>query len=909
MAIVDPLDTPQTSSSTLSNIVDPLEKGYVEPTQQEKVSRYEYIANQAKLGLTDSAVLGEALLDTFVVQPFVGLATGEKQPGFSENMKRLQGVAGQYTGAVPETQAPDVLTGMIGKGVRMATDPLGYFGTGAAKTVKEGVQSIAGQVAKDFSIKDIGKTTIKEAAKTTADVLPRGVGLFALGSTAEAGGEIGAKIEKAATGQDTGTGRISGNIIGTGLGFKTAAGLEMVTDATKNVIKQVADKYSMVKNDPDALSQGYTAGAGKRFLQLIANGMPSKNIDEVVNEFNRIGKNIGVGDIPLMVSMSDSPIARGQVTRLVQSSGGEGIRQQFNTEIQSIAKALDNTIDAVVGTRYTPVKGVSTPLTKQMNVEINKRIAIDNKLEEIADRFPRQNLSDLGEQANKLLDLRQAAVKAEMTPVYDTLKAQASKAGAVLPDTGVADIHGFVVANNMQDIFGRKTPLDNLITKNFAPVNGEYYPASFADVISLKEEINRVQRSVRMDDKMIMRLNELENVVDSARTQIKGDFNQRLKDIDKLYYEKVGIPFNAQGIKDIDAKKYADQVAPQIVGSGDKLRPFLQAAGDDGLTIANNAVMAQAHQKVINQIDGSFNAKALANFIKDKKNSGVLDQLPGMEDRLRASLLDDTNLRLARADIDDKVKLAEKQIADNFVLSVRDSDGIAVPDYESIANRIFSGDGRFLNKITKDLAMLDKKTSKAVMKNIQGSVLDKARSSTTGGLDFIVDPKNKPKMDLIFGKGYQQEVKDFMVLSDALQRADVSKITSQIDQKNLDVLGQLVPGLDVPYVSSALRDRISSTTQKVIRIVSRAKTAQLRTDTDEALKQLLADREGLKKLQAIKNTMDFKVSNPLSLRKAVNIIGDVLPRYMYGAAKVIANPPPAEAPQQPAPQFGSFEQQ
>jgi hypothetical protein len=490
-----------------------------------------------------------------------------------------------------------------------------------------------------------------------------------------------------------------------------------------------------------------------------------------------------------------------------------------------------------------------------------------------------------------------------MTPVYDSIKEGAAKAGATLPDTGVRDIYSFVQANQMQDIFGRGTPMDKLIQKNFAPINGEFYPASFKDVVSLKEEINRVQRSVRMDDRMKMRLNELEDVVDGARSQIKGNFNQQLMDADKQYYEKVGIPFGSQGIKDINSKKYADQVAPQIVGSGEKLRQFLKAGGDEGVVIANNAIMSEAYKKVLK--NDAVDPRALTRFIKDK--GAVLDQLPGTREELQKVLFDDSALKLRRAELDDKVKLAEKDIADNFILSVKDADGIAVPNYSELASRLFS-DPRFFGKITKDLENVDKRTSKAVLRNIQAEVVEKARNSTDGGVIFLTNPKNAKVIDKVFGKGYQKEIKDLMVVSDAVGKADVSKIGSVITTADTDVLAKYIPGLDVPYVTSTLRDRISSNVQKVVRLVSRAKTAQLKTDTDTALKELLLDRDGLRKLQAIKNTMDFKLRSPVSVKQVSDTIGSVVPRYLYGAVKEETLTPPVPAPQQnTTPQFGDFE--
>jgi hypothetical protein len=851
-----------------------------QPTREDKISNFQYIANQAKLGLTDSLVLGEAIIDTFAIDPFANLvgkgAKGGIVERFGKNVKRLQEAAGTVTGAQTEMPPPSAVAEVVGSGARMLTDPLGYLGSGALRAGASVVERVA-------------------------PVVGRAGGLFGIGAAAGGGGIVGQEAEKAITGEDTGTGKAIGQVAGIAAGIAPAAALETSISTLSNFAKQLKTKYDMVKADPDAASQAYASGAAKRLLDLIARSTPSQNIDAIMNEFKRVGQVVGTGDVPLLVAMSDNPIVQTEVTRLVKSN--PGVRQEIDRELNTFLQNVDQKSTDLFGNRYTPISGAKTPLTTQINKNIKLRESVDNKLDDLATRFPEPDNVQLGLDTQRLLDIRSKAAKAEMTPMYEAIKNGASKSGATLPDTGVRDIHSFVVANNMQDIFGRKTRLDNLITKNFAPQNGEYFPASFTDVISLKEEINRVQRSVKMDEVAKMRLNELEDVVDAARQQIPGNWNQALINADKQYYEKIGVPFGSQGIKDIDAKKYADQVAPQIVKSPETLRQFLKAGGNEGVTIADNAMMSEVYKKVIK--NDAVDSRALNKYIKDK--SAVIDQIPGMREKLQATLFDDSTLKLARKDLDDKVALAEKQVADNFVLSVKDSDGIAVPNYSELASRLFT-DPRFFGKITKDLSQLDKKTSAAVMRNIQAEVVEKARNSTDGGIGFLTSPKNKAVIDKVFGKGYQQEVKDILTMSDALQKADISKVTAAIKTGDVDVLGQIVPGLDVPYVASTLRDRISSKFQKAVRLISRAKTAQLRTDTDDAIKQLLLDRNGMQKLQAIKNTMDFKLQNPASLKQVVDALDSTLPRYMYGIVKESTLPEAApQEPQQNVP-FGSFVQ-
>lgn len=881
MAIVDPFE--QQGSVTVkgaTGIVDPFEntaKAEADSIAASKISKFDYIANQAKLGLTDSAVLGEALIDTFVTQPFKGLITGKQQPTFGENVKRLQKAAGTVTGATEETKAPDVLTEIAGGAARMMTDPLGYVGGGMMKA-GTGIVEKAGQVA------------------------ARAGGLFGMGATGTGGGIVGAETEKAITGQDTGTGRAIGSIAGVLSGVPAATAVTEGTAAATNMVQQLWNKYQRVKADPDGANQAYASGAAKRLLEIIAKEQPGQKLDEIVTEFNRIGNVINKQDVPLMVAMADNPAVRNQVERLVKEN--PAFRQRVNTELETLATSIDKQASSIFGERYTPVSGIRTPLTKELNNAVKAREAIENRIDDLTTRFiPGMDQGEIGAKIENLVNARKQAVTAEMKPVYTSVLEDAKKAGAKLPDTAVRDIYGFVISNNMRDIFGKGTKLDNAIIKNFGPKEGEFFPASFEAVDSLKRELNALQRG-RLTADEARKLSQLEDVVDASRQQIKGNFNQRLIDADRLYYEKIGVPFSAQGIKDIDSKKYAEQVAPVIIKNESSLKQFLNVAGDQGTEIARNAVYADAYNKVIK--NDALDPKALSRYLQ--KNEAVLNRLPGVKEELQKSLFDDSALKIARKDIDDKVKITEKRIADNFILSVKDADGVAVPNYSQLADRLFS-DPNFYGKITKDLKALDKKTAESVTNSIRAEIVEKARNSTDGGVGFLTNPKNARVINQIFGSGYQSSVKDLLKISDALNKADINKIGTVVTRSDLDALAKIVPGLDIPYVTSTLRDRISSSVQKSVRLLSRMQTAKLKTATDDALSELLLDPQGLKKLQSVSNTFDFKLQNPTSIKKIADTISSVLPRYVYGAAKEATMLPPEAGTPQPQVQFGTFEGQ
>lgn len=848
------------------------------------VSTFDYISNQAKLGLTDTAVLGQAILDTFLVEPVKGLVTGKGEQGgigerFSRSVQRLQKTAADITGAETGVKPPSTFAEITGGGARMLSDPIGYVGGGVIK---------AGRPLLD----------------TAAAVSGRVASLFGLGATAETGGIVGEKVEKAVTGETTGTGRAIGSFGAAVAGIPSAAVIEQTISGTGNVVRQLYDKYKFVKTDPAAANEAYASGAAKRLLEKIAQQQPGTKLDDIVTDFNRISNIINKEDVPLMVAMADNPAVRNQVQRLAKEN--PAFRQRVNTELENLAGAIDNRANLLFGERYVPVTGAEGINIKPLYA---RRQAIDDQIENLSQKFvPTEKQTEIGRAIENLVEVRRKTASAEISPEYQSVIKQATAAGAELPAAQVQNIYNFVEANNLRDIFGRNTPIDRQILSRLAPekIEGEnvFKPLSFENVDSLKRAINEFQRErLTLDESR--RINQLEAFVNETRKDIPGDFSQRLSDIDRKFYEKVGVPFSAQGIKDIDSKRYAEQVAPVIIKNSSSLNQFLGAVGDQGIPIANNAVIADVYNKVIK--NDVLDRKALQNYIRQKE--AVLDQLPDMKALLKQSVLDDSALKIARANIDDAVKVSEKRVADNFVLSVKDSKGIAVPNYTEITDRLFR-DPNFYDKITNDLKDLGPATSTAVRNAIRAEIVNKARELPGGGLKFLSDPKNAKVINQMFGKGYQSAVKDLVKLSDAVNTANVDDLSAVITRTELDALAKIVPGLDIPFVTSTFRDRIASLPQKAVRLATRVNTAQLKTETDKAISDLLLDPQGLQKLQNTARTLDFKINNPASFKKFQDSLFSIIPRYGYGGAKeaTIQATEPTATPSEPVVEFGDFEQ-
>lgn len=778
----------------------------------------------------------------------------------AESQRRMA-PAFETIGVKPPTtlRAPGPITEVVGAGLEAVTDPLSYLGGGVG----------------------LLKTPVRAA------------GEFMTGAAAEIGGKTGAEIERAVTGgEESGVGRLAGAVLG---GVGTAAPREVTTDALSRSMEQFAKNRSLLKSGAET-SEIYARGAAKSLLELAAKEQGAESVDALVKLVNDASQFVNKADSPLVIAMADNPVIRQQVERLAKIN--PSFREKVSRVVADATSAIEAKSQKMFGKPYgaavKPDAGIKvTPVVERRRKDIERQL---NDLTEGV--TPTVDQESLGRQIESLVEERKTAARKELAPKYQNLLDDARAKGIEMPSEGVQQIYDFVVENNLRDIFGKGTPLDRKIMSYLEPKKveadagpailgpdgrpltepvapkAEYPTLSFDNLDSLKRAINDIKRGKLSDDAR-RKVNQLEQVVDGARDTIPGGYSQRLADIDLEYYNKVGVPFTEQGIKDIDAKKYAAQVAPVVVKNAESYNQFIRAVGKEaGDQIAENAIIAEVYQKAVK--DGMLNAGQLAKYLKDKRD--VISQIPGLEDRLRQSVLDDRQLRARMDSLDKAAKAAETRVANN-ALTQFDS-----PDYASLASNVINNP-RQRQKIMRDIGDLDADTAKAVRNALRVEVVNLGRRNAGGFMNYVMDPANKAGIDAIFGEAFQPSLRKLALFSDKVSAADISKLGVAIDRRELDALAQIVPGVDIPYLSSTLRDRISSVPQKVIRLLSKYNSSQLATATDEAIMELLLDPNGVQKLANTVTSIKFDLSNPASLGKMADSLSRVLPRSFYTSGK------------------------
>lgn len=819
--------------------------------------------------------------------------------GFADFTSTLGGV-GQalVSGATPNAPLPMGETGTAAQDFMRGAakgKEFGYEITGAKKTKPP--SDISGQVYEN-AVKAIGDPT-SWIGGGIKNILANVIGSAVVSGTATITGEIGSEAEKALTGKDTGVGRIIGAF---GAVPTQAATGALVSKGVVAPVKSIYQKYSGIGKDTVEMEKSLSAGAAKRLLERAAKEQGIDDIDAFVNDFNAIGQKINKQNVPLFVALADNPVIRSQFIANMKTD--PDFRALVNKQLETLSLDIDKNADKVFGARFSPV-----PADTGVKIgNVKKRISdIDNRLEDLSFRVtPTVSQEELGGAIGNLVEAKKKLVMSEISPKYTNLIKEATDNKITLPPEATQGIYSFVRENNLRDIFGKGTALDSKIMNVLSPKKREvlkdvtkfdsfgmqintkqkqikdaFPELSFENLDSLKRNINAIQRQ-KLSPEQLRKINQLEDVVNNARQNLPDGYNQRLIDIDREYYEKLGVPFNVANINDIDSKKYAEQIAPVIIKNGSGLKQFINAVGEEGYPVATNAVIADVYKYAVK--DGKLNLRALAKYSKDKAE--VINQIPGLKEELQSVALDQNKLFLAKANLDEAYKVQEKKLAQSFL---NQQEGNL--DFTAIANRA-STDRQYLTKVLdKDLKNVSPETRKAVVNNIRRELVDKAYSSGEG-LAFFTNPRNQFLVDKVFGKGYANQVKQVAKVSDNIAKLDVQNISDVVSKDEIDALGSYarelgLPGLDLPYVTSTIRDRISSTTQKAVRLLSRVNTARVNQATKAQIQELLLDPDGLAKFNKVASSTNLNFNNPVSLKKITDAFAERVPLYSYQASKTL----------------------
>lgn len=836
---------------------------------------------------------------------------------FVNNLNKNQEIVSQVTTADPQMLSS---TGTIGEeaagmAIRFAADPTFYLPGGQVATTRKlgALNPLIGD--------DLLPLAKDAAKKLTSRFFKNGSTASAMGVGTVLGSEGGGKLEEKITGEDTGVGKTIGAFVGGGVG----AVLQIPTKFAGKKLSQAYENRQFAKQYPEEVAKQYAAGGVKEIFKLMQNELNPERLDLLIKEFRKVGSMLETHEIPLLVMAADSPTAQAELKRLMQTN--PGFRTQVEEEVYKLGIALDRHADSIFGTRYAPVELSTLPetLRAQGDKLINLRMELDKKIEILDLSFVPQNADDIGNQVKAIVIQREKAARKEMKPTYTAIDDEAKLNNVVMPGTVTTELYDFVTANNLVDLFGKKTPIDNMITAYLKPksnkekvmvdqvnadltvtkverMRGDLRPShpeyrapesidlSWTQMDSLKRAINQFSRE-NLTQTERRKLNQFKTFFKEKRLEMRGteksglrfddtialQLNAKLDAADVLFYEKIGIPYSQEGILQINSKKYATEIAPVLFKNSESLNQFLSVSGKEGIEIAQNAYILQMYDKVMK--DGVFDAKKVQVLMR--KDRRILESLPGIKKILEKSIVDQSELMLKRHAINNAAKDFEKEIADHFLISSALS-----PSYPELAKRLVKGDLGFYNKIQNDLKLLDSSSSRIVNDNIKREYVTQIfeqGNKKNGGMRYLLDPANEKMLNTLFSKEKIEIFKKLSMVSDNLKKIDIADLNAKSVAQQVDPIQKILPGVTTQYGASQIRDRVSSVGMKVIRVVTHINQAKLQSKLDHAVQDMLLHTD-IEKLNVWGNRNKWKITSG-NLQTLSNIIGEMIPNYIHGATE------------------------
>jgi len=835
---------------------------------------------------------------------------------FTGRLMDSQENVSQFTGANPHLKSPNdtLIERAIGTGVRFAADPSFYL-TGGTSKIKD-VPGLIPVIGDDALAPILGEM----AVKTSGHVFKNGTSAASIGVMTEFGGELGATVEEKLTGEDTGIGRLVGSFGGGGV----AVASQIPTKFLASKLKDLYTKRSINKKYPDMVAQQYVTGGVKEIYKLMEQDITPERFGELVKEYKKIGTSINSGNIPLMIMAADSPYMQAELKKLMKTDAS--FRKQVEDEVYRLGILIDERADQIFGTRYAPVnlETIPTQLREQGNKLIKLRQELDQKIEKLDLDFVPENAVDIGNQVQNIVAKREAIARKEMKPTYEAIDNQAASQKIFLSGGKSTELYKYVLDNELLDLFGTKTEIYKNILKylkprkntenvtiqmvrgdklidttvkrgDLPPSHKEYSPpvspkVSWAQMDSLKRAINRYSRKDALDNNERRKLAEFKEYFKEISGEMvaveKGGMafdNKPALDLlakrdaaDVLYYEKIGIPYSAEGIMQINSKKYATEVYPVLFKNSESLNQFLSVAGKEGQEIAQNAYILNMYDKVMK--DGVFNAKKVQILMRKDRN--ILEQLPQVKRMLEKSIVDQSELHLKRDAINTASKDFEIEVANHFLISSALS-----PNYPDVARRLFKGDMAFYNKIQKDLNKVDTSTARIVNENIQREYVNQVFSN--GGMKYLIDPANEKMVNTLFNEKQIETFKNLSTLSDSLKKIDIVDLNNKSVSNQVDPIAKILPGVTTQYGAAQIRDRVSSVGMKVIRILTHINQATLQKRLDKGVQDLLLHKD-IEKLNQWGQTYNWKQITPEGFNTLRNIIAEMIPNYIHGSAEGFA---------------------
>jgi len=666
-----------------------------------------------------------------------------------------------------------------------------------------------------------------------------------------------------------------------------AASLDQVNNA-----RDIVKKQKGVQESLDKASDFLVTANMRTVIDDIVATEP--NIDQHIETMRVMSEAIPNFEIAPGIALYDNAVIRKNMETLIKES--PKFRASVEANMRDVGNAITQRRADLFGTTY---KGQRRPSptnpdeirTAMLNTlpnyglrlknVVRRRDEIDRGIDRVlaAARTEAEPVQ-VGAAARRLIDAKESVVRQEMSLHYDKLIADYTKNGMVLPKESVGNLWGLVSGAVDAQLF---TPFPSLVGKvnqllrpttiaatEVSPAMGglmggrtirtpasvQFRDLSLEQLDSLKQELNKSLRNAYGQSSYPL-LRQMKEALTTEIDKLPG-FGEAYRATDKSFYQKLGIPFDAAGLSQLDSLKFTETVGTYLA-KPERARDFLTFVGDTGVPLVKDAVLMRL-RKTAFDTEGNFRPANYAKFLSENKT--LLDTVPGMRDELRdvggtVARMDATKARLDTQYNDYSVVEA------NNLLKAVHTKGVDAAVGEMLTSALKT------DAYLKTVSRLDPESAHTVRAGVRNTLLNKA-FQTPSARDFIND--HGSLFNAWFGSAYTDSIQSLSYANDLLRRIDPAKMAYNTSFKNADALATAI-GTSSPQIGSLFRDRISSVSHKASILFSRWFTMRTAGKRDEEMMSLLMNPDGL---QRIADTAKLQRENKIDIGEAARRVSEVM---------------------------------
>jgi hypothetical protein len=680
-----------------------------------------------------------------------------------------------------------------------------------------------------------------------ARVLGAPVEQFAIGGGAQTGVEAGSATDLPGA-------EIVGGLLGGGL---TAYGMgqgRRLTDLTGKGLslasKKVKDLTGTVPQDE------VTRDVNTRINNIFAAAAAADpKFMDVLEKAAKAQQNVSIKapgapavQLPINALLADNPVINSFIQNL--STRDPTFKAMYGSQFEAAKDALrQNQIRLFGDPSQVQLTGISRADAAARARATEKSVArqVRSLDEQIAAAYQGQSVDPtaFGTRVETLLEQKARAARKSTEPLYKEAFAIAANKGVVLPAAAVDDIYGFVTSETNRDIFNKFPTLYGLVERRFRPkttepsaiVTAEGAPMTpggvqFSDVgpdalDSLKRRINADLRSTNNTDQ-IRFLTMLKEKVGGHIDNLDPDFVNAYRNADNTYLQRVGLPYSSETIKNIDRKKFVEQIAPAIIGNRTNVDELIRATGAEGERLARDAFYDSFTTAALK--DGVIDPKAANKWLA--KNGSKMTSIPGLEAEIRGTVGNVQDLVNRRTALEANFR----RVSGDQV--VREGGFANAGD---LVAKLY-GDVDFTNKFMKQYG-----GNKDAINAVRSFMLDDLVNAGNPKALFA-DRTKAAVFNRVFGPTYAQKVSDFVEVSSRLNR-NVSNVAFRGETLPKTPIEEAI-GVSPESILSRFRNPVAGKFYAITSLISQWWAGSIARSTEEKLKNLLLNPADAQKVFA-----------------------------------------------------------